>query len=95
VFWVPLSDPFTVSEFCLDSINPLIIQFQYLELFSPFLLIVQYPAGGRKQTTLFSAVKDGIPEEQKYGIIDRNYTLFRSNVLCQRGMYLVMVERRL
>ena len=46
----------TVSEFCLDSINPLIIQFQYLELFSPFLLIVRYPAGGRKQTTLFGAL---------------------------------------
>ena len=46
----------TVSEFCLDSINPLIIQFQYLELFSLFLLIVQYPTGGRKQTTLFGAL---------------------------------------
>ena len=38
----------TVSKFCLDLINPLTIQFQYLELFSSFLLIVQYPAGGRK-----------------------------------------------
>ena len=38
----------TISEFCLDSINPLTIQFQYLELFSPFLLMVQYLAGGRK-----------------------------------------------
>jgi len=28
-------------------------------------------------------------------MIDRNYTLFRSNVLCQRGMYLAIVERRL
>jgi len=46
----------TISEFCLDSINPLIIQFQYLELFFPFLLIVQYPAGSRKQTTLFGAL---------------------------------------
>jgi len=40
-------------------------------------------------------VKDGIPEEQKYRIIDRNYTLFQSNVLHRRGMYLAMVERRL
>jgi len=38
----------TVSEFCLDLINPLTIQFQYLELFSPFLLMVWYPVGGRK-----------------------------------------------
>jgi len=42
-----------------------------------------------------SHVKDGIPEEQKYGIIDRNYTPFRSNVQRRRGMYLVMIERRL
>jgi len=42
-----------------------------------------------------SSVKDGILEEQKYGIIDRNYTLFQSNVLRRRGMYLAMVERRL
>jgi len=28
-------------------------------------------------------------------MIDRNYTLFWSNVLCQRGMYLAIVERRL
>ena len=46
----------TVFEFCLDSINPLMIQFQYLELFSPFLLIVWYPAGDRKQITLFGAL---------------------------------------
>ena len=46
----------TVSEFCLDSINPLMIQFQYLELFSLFLLMVQYPAGSRKRTTLFGAL---------------------------------------
>jgi len=46
----------TVSKFCLDLINPLIIQFQYLKLFSPFLLMVQYPAGGRKQMTLFGAL---------------------------------------
>jgi len=45
-----------VSKFCLDSINPLTIQFQYLELFSPFLLMVQYPAGGRKRVTLFGAL---------------------------------------
>jgi len=38
----------TVFKFCLDLINPLTIQFQYLELFSSFLLMVQYPAGGRK-----------------------------------------------
>jgi len=40
-------------------------------------------------------VKDGILEKQKYGMIDRNYTPFRSNVLRQRGIYLVIVERRL
>jgi len=28
-------------------------------------------------------------------MIDRNYTLFQSNVLCQREMYLAIVERRL
>ena len=46
----------TVSEFCLDLINPLTIQFQYLELFSSFLLMVWYPAGGRKWVTLFSTL---------------------------------------
>jgi len=46
----------TISEFSLDLINPLTIQFQYLELFSLFLLMVQYPAGGRKQVTLFGAL---------------------------------------
>jgi len=40
-------------------------------------------------------VKDGIPEERKYGMIGRNYTPFWSNVLCRRGMYLAMVKRRL
>ena len=40
-------------------------------------------------------VKDGIPEERKYGIIDRNYTPFRSNVQRWRGMYLAMIKRRL
>jgi len=40
-------------------------------------------------------VKNGIPEERKYGIVDRNYTLFRSNVQRRRGMYLAIRERRL
>jgi len=40
-------------------------------------------------------VKDGIPEERKYEVIDRNYTPFRSNVQRWRGMYLAMIERRL
>ena len=40
-------------------------------------------------------VKDGILEKRKYGIIDRNYTLLRSNVQHQRRMYLAMIERRL
>ena len=40
-------------------------------------------------------VKDGIPEERKYGIIDRNYTPFWSNVQRRRGMYLAMIKRRL
>jgi len=44
---------------------------------------------------LLPSVKDRIPEERKYGIIDRNYTLFQSKVLRRRGMYLAMVERRL
>jgi len=44
---------------------------------------------------LYLHVKDGIPEEWRYGIIDRNYTLFRSNVLHQRGMYLAIVGRML
>ena len=46
----------TVSEFCFDLSNPLMIQFQYLELFSPFLLMVWYPAGGRKWVTLDGAL---------------------------------------
>ena len=44
---------------------------------------------------VFLHVKDGIPEKQKYGIIDRNYTPLRSNVQCRRRMYLAMIERRL
>jgi len=40
-------------------------------------------------------VKDGISEKQRYGMIDKNYTPFWSNVLRWRGMYLVIVERRL
>jgi len=32
---------------------------------------------------------------QRYRIIDRNYTPFQSNVLCWRGMYLMILERRL
>jgi len=40
-------------------------------------------------------IKDGIPEEWRYRVIDRNYTLFRSNVLLWRRMYLVIVERRI
>jgi len=40
-------------------------------------------------------VKDGIPKEQRYGMIGRNYTPFRSNILCRRGMYLAIVERML
>jgi len=51
-----LNPLYTISEFCLDLINPLTIQFQYLKLFSLFLLMVQYPAGGRKQMTLFSTL---------------------------------------
>jgi len=40
-------------------------------------------------------VKDGILEKWKYGIIDRNYTLLRSNIQRRRRMYLAMIERRL
>jgi len=40
-------------------------------------------------------VKDGILEKRKYGIIDRNYTLLRSNIQRRRRMYLAMIERRL
>jgi len=46
-------------------------------------------------STSSTNVKDGIPEEWKYRIIDRNYTPFWSKVLRQRGMYLAMVKRRL
>ena len=28
-------------------------------------------------------------------MIDRNHTLFQSNVQCRKGMYLVIIERRL
>ena len=51
-----LNPLYTVSKFCLDSINLLIIQFQYLELFSPFPLMVQYLVDGRKRVTLFGAL---------------------------------------
>ena len=40
-------------------------------------------------------VKDRILEKRKYGIIDRNYTLLRSNIQRRRRMYLAMIERRL
>jgi len=43
----------------------------------------------------FRGVKNGIPEEREYGIIDRNYTPFQSNVQHWRGIYLAMIERRL
>jgi len=33
--------------------------------------------------------------EIEYRMIDRNYTLFQSNVLCRREIYLAMIERRL
>ena len=46
----------TVSEFCFDSSNPLTIQFQYLELFFLFLLMVWYSAGGKKRVTLDGAL---------------------------------------
>jgi len=42
-----------------------------------------------------NSVKDGILEQRKYEMIDRNYTLFRNNVQRQRGMYLAIIERRL
>jgi len=32
---------------------------------------------------------------RRYKVIDRNHTLFRSNVQCQRGMYLAIIKRRL
>ena len=44
---------------------------------------------------MYGHVKDRIPEERKYGIIDRNYTPFRSNVWCRRRIYLAMIQRRL
>ena len=46
----------TVSKFCFDLSNPLTIQFQYLELFSSFLLMVWYPVGGKKRVTLNGAL---------------------------------------
>ena len=47
------------------------------------------------QRLIYYFVKDRIPEKQKYGIIDRNYTPLRSNVQHQRRMYLAIIERRL
>ena len=47
----------TVSEFCFDLSNSLMIQFQHLELFSLFRLIVWYPAGSEKWVTLDGACK--------------------------------------
>jgi len=44
---------------------------------------------------LGQSVKDGIPEERRYEIINRNYTPFRSSVLHWRGKYLAIVEGRL
>jgi len=35
------------------------------------------------------------PKERKWRIVDRNYTLFWSNVQRWRGMYLAMIEKRL
>ena len=32
---------------------------------------------------------------RRYKVIDRNHTPFRINVQCRRGMYLVIIERRL
>ena len=43
------------------------------------------------RVVLKEGVKDRIPEEWKYGIIDRNYTLFRSNVQRRRRIYLAMI----
>jgi len=48
-----------------------------------------------QRRSLAPIVKDGIPEERRYEMINRNYTLFQSNVLRRRGMYLVIVEERL
>jgi len=50
---------------------------------------------GRLPLGLIEDVKDGIPEERRYKIIDRNYTSFQSNVLRQRRKYLAIVEGRL
>jgi len=41
-----------------------------------------------EKCALVTTVKNGILEEQKYGIIDRNYTPFQSKVLCQREVLL-------
>jgi len=49
----------------------------------------------RNRCESVNSVKDGILEERKYGIIDRNYTPFQSNVLRRRGMYSAIIERRL
>jgi len=46
-------------------------------------------------TPVVTSIKDRIPEERRYGMIDRNYTLFQSNVLHWREIYLAIVERRL
>jgi len=46
----------------------------------------------KNQCESVNSVKDRIPEEWRYKMINRNYTLFWSNVLCRRGMYLAIVE---
>jgi len=51
--------------------------------------------GNWMQFLSYIGIKDGILEERKYRIIDRNYTPFRSNVHCRRRMYLAIIERRL
>jgi len=49
----------------------------------------------RNRCQSVNSVKDRIPEKQRYGMIDKNYTPFRSNVLRRRGIYLAIEERRL
>jgi len=53
------------------------------------------PVSYSRPLTFWYPVKDRIPEERRYEMKDKNYTLFRSDVLCWRGMYLAVVERRL
>jgi len=63
----------------------------------PLRLLIQHISSHSNplRDPLYKTVKDGIPEEREYKIIDRSYTPFQSNVRCWRRIYLAMIQRRL